>query len=56
MLLIPTVTQRSYITTNRTAAVATLSHSDIKELLQQKTTAVATLFNTETTELLRRKK
>ena len=56
MLLTPTPTQGGYITTNRIAAVATLSDSDTKELLQQKgTTADAILINTETTELLRRK-
>ena len=50
MLLTSTVTQGSYITTNRIAAIATLSDSDTKELLQQKRTrAVATLINTETT-------
>ena len=56
MLLTPTVTQGGYITRNRTTAVATLSDSDTKELLQQKrTTVVATLINTKTTELLRQK-
>ena len=36
MLLTSTVTQRGYTTTNRIAAIATLSDSDTKELLQQK--------------------
>ena len=36
MLLKPTVTQGGYTTTNRIAAIATLSDSDTKELLQQK--------------------
>ena len=36
MLLIPTVTQGGYTTTNRIAEFATLSDSDTKELLQQK--------------------
>ena len=36
MLLTPTVTQGDYTTTNRIAAIATLSDSDTKKLLQQK--------------------
>ena len=36
MLLTSTVTQGGYITTNRIAAIATLSDSDTKELLQRK--------------------
>ena len=52
MLLTPTVTQESYITTNRTTAVATLSNSDTTDYYKKRTIVVATLINTETTELL----
>ena len=45
MLLTPTVIQGGYITTNRTAAVATLSDSDTKELLQQKKNNGGCYFN-----------